>query len=890
MATFVQPTQALPSWLTLVSTEVTDANGDVSTSFATMTLPLTYFGPSIPLGTDGIWTYGGLTPPPSTSSQPTPTPAPSATPSSPTETSSSTTEFTSSSSSTSLSSPTSLSSTTSSLSVPTATPAGTSHGISPATLGAILGSVLGFILLVLIGLVIFLLCRQRQRRQAPEEPGETSSFWNRSTSLFSRPARSAATPIWTGWEIVQPPEYRTHVEEDTRSPGEGSPRGSGEEHDPFLTRRSLRDATFTEEMSQTKSGTETLVSLPAAAVVGGGTTRSSPPRTGHIIDPELLSRMMSEQDEPHTPPPPGIRLVEASPQIGENSPLLPPRRLDPDGLGVLSAVRTSHGSGHSRKDSLDRSLGSQKSLGSLELDPQEGVELLTARRVKVGDTDTPRTISTSLLNDPEAGPSTGYRDPLGLSSLSGRLGRFSWFKRLSGATQSDPHLVIPTVDPYTRTPPRGHSRRDSRSRPSSWRPPANDPDLNPSPNNSRNSRGSNLGYLTAGSRPISSVSARSGTSGNTVYHDAVSTPVSDNYDVPSTIAVIEDSPTVPTFSQSGSSSTPRAGGAGSETLSVPTDPPTYDDSQAQSHASDQGQTVDILDIPAPAPASPFVNARPAFPPGLVALPTPRTWRDSYSSSNSPLTNRSSIGIQIDVLEEEPPLAREGWRNISTGGGDGLRDPRRTTFGMPVVIHQPSHISEEASLHSMRSHLDPYSSHSPSGSAPASHHTLTASGSSRPSGSSHSHDRTMSSNRSLAHSSSVSEFDRRRASEVADVGLSSPPLSAVFGGRSGRGSMGSPPYTRPGSPSSPVRGTFPPINELSASSSRTPLLTNDGTITSSRTNDTNTNSSMTTALTDPITGVRMHFPSVPWRNSLEPEHEEHSWNGSRRSHPPNDDMW
>lgn len=431
-------------------------------------------------------------------------------------------------------------------------------------------------------------------------------------------------------------------------------------------------------MSQTKTGTETLVSLPAAAVVGTGTTRSSPPRTGHIVDPELLNRMMSEQDEPHTPQP-GIRIVEASPQTGESSPLLPPRRIDPDGLGVLSAVRTSRNSGYSHKDSLNQSLGSQKSVGSLEL--EEGAELLTAQRVKLGDTDTPRTISTSLFNDPEAGPSS-YRDPLGLHNLSGRLGRFSWFKRLSGATQSDPHLVIPTVDPYTRTPPRGHSRRESRSRPSSWRPPVNDPDLNPSPDNSRNSRGSNLGYLTAGSRPISSVSARSGASGNTIYHDAVSTPGSDNYDVPSTIAVVGDSPTVPSFSQSGSSSTPRAGAAGSETLSIPTAPPAYSDSQEQYGASDQGQTVDILDIPAPAPASPFVNSRPAFPPGLVPLPTPRAWRDSYSSSNSPNTNRSSAGIQIDVLEEEPPLAREGWRNISTGGGDsGIRDPRRTTFGI-----------------------------------------------------------------------------------------------------------------------------------------------------------------------------------------------------------------
>ena len=193
---------------------------------------------------------------------------------------------------------------------------------------------------------------------------------------------------------------------------------------------------------------------------------------------------------------------------------------------------------------------------------------------------------------------------------------------------------------------------------------------------------------------------------------------------------------------------------------------------------------------------------------------------------------------------------------------------------------------------MRSHLDPYSSHTPAGSAPASHHTLTASGSSsQPTSSSHSHDRSFNSHRSLTHSNSVSEFDRRtRASEVGEVGLASPPLSAVFGGRSGRGSMASPPFTRPGSPSSPIHSNFPPINELAASSPRTPLLTNDGTVTSSRTNGTNTNSSMTTELTDPITGVRMQFPGVPWRTTLEVDQSVNisSWN--RRSNPPQEDTW
>ncbi|CAL1715776.1 unnamed protein product [Somion occarium] len=844
----------------------------------------------IPLGTDGAWTYGGLTSPPSTPPTPTPTLTATATPSLSSSSIPSITSFSSPSDSSSSSITSTQSSVTSSSPLPSPTANG-SRGISAAVLGAILGSVLGFLLLVLLAFIIFLLCRHKRRR-GPD--GQSSSFWNRSTTVPGDEA-NRATPIWTGWEIVEPGASRTHAEEGPRTPGEGSPRGSGEEADPFLTRRSIHSGTVADEMAQTKTGTDTLVSLPAAAVVGGGATRSSPPRAGgHIVPPDVLNRMMSDYEEENTPPP-GIRLVEPSPPAAEYSPLLPPPRLDPDGLNTtdLRPPRGSAGSLHSHAQSI----GSQKSLGSFEFDPQEGAELLTARRVRVGEPGTPRTISTLPSTDPEAGTSPS-RNTLGLNNLGGRLGRLSWFRRMSSAgpaAHSDSQLVIPAVDPYTRTPPRSHSRRDSRSRPSSWRPLSADAETEhaTTPTGNRNSqRESGLGFGLNASRPISSVSARSGTSGNTVYHDALSTPASDNFDVPSTVAVA-GTPMVTTFSESqGSSSTPRAGGGGAYS-SVPTDPPPYESDSTRSDPTE----VDILDIPAPSPASPFSSSRPAFPPGLVALPTPRTWRDSYSSNNSPVTASSSTGIDIDVLEDEPPRAQQGWRSLAGGAGEGgIRDGRRTTFGTPVVVHQQSHTSDEASLHSMRSHLSPNASRSPAGSAPASHHTLTGSNSSRPSA--HSHSRTGSSGLSLSHSSSVSDFDRRRARRgTSDAGeVASPPLSAVFGGRSGRGSMGmtgSPPSSRPASPLSPLspRSLVPHsiMHDVSPSSSRTPLLAGDaqdGTVRSStRTNDTNTNSSMTTALTDPITGAVLHFPSLPWRSTLERDRER-SWPEG----PGPDDMW
>ncbi|KAI0077296.1 hypothetical protein K474DRAFT_1106932 [Panus rudis PR-1116 ss-1] len=960
------PSQPLPSWLTLSSALITDENGGVSTSFATLTLPLTYYGPSIPLGTDGRWTYGGLTPPPSTTAEPTitsppissATPSPTITPSPTTSTLESTTASSSPSPSSELSSALSTSSSPSSS---TTAAAAASHGISAPILGAILGSILGAVLLVLLGLIICLLCRHQRRRRPSDDSGQSSSFWNRSTTLFTRPGsrtdrhRQRQTPIWTGWEMVDPDEYLNRTSgsdrgdgEGRRTPGEGSPRGSGDEIDPFLTRRSIHSGTAADQMSQIKTGTDTLVSVPVAAATGNTAARSSPPATGrHIVPPEELNRMMAEYENT-TPPEANIRIVEASPHVGEHSPLLPPPPLDPDGLGGLNAL----GLRPSRNDS-DRSVGSaaspsrhrsiisqvsQKSAAS-EYDP-DSAELLTARRVHLGTPGTPRTLSTLPLHqDPEAGPSQAVRNMLGLGGLGGRLGRLSWFKRMSGSgspPSSYPGGESTLADPYTRTPPRSHSRHSSRSQRGSWsRLPQNEPDADqssPSPTSRHSHRdsgiglGLGLGLATAGaggsaarltptasSRPISSVSAKSAASGNTVYHDAVSTPVSDSIEFPPPVASSSgatanagpssNAPSAPSplqqsFSQ-GSSDTARF--AGLETIRAvnpPSErPPSYGHDEdsfprlSSSFAPPSGAEIDILDIPAPSPVSPFTSSRPAFPPGLVPLPTPRAWRDSYSSVGTPISAGSSgeAGIGIDILEEEPPAARAGWRSLASGiggggggGSSGSAATRRTTFGnQPVIIqNQPSKSSEEASLHSMRSHLSPYASRSPVGSAPASRHTLTGSGSSRPSAHSHNRSGTGTSG-SLAHSVSVSSFERRPRRR-ADLGeVSSPPLSAVYHRQS---------HTQ-SSPPSPLSPRFPPaiIPDLSAtaspSSSSKPLLSGDGerggTVGSSstaRTEATGTNSSVTTALTDPITGAVMHFPSLPWRSAMDGDHDR-AWSDS-----------
>lgn len=61
------------------------------------------------------------------------------------------------------------------------------------------------------------------------------------------------------------------------------------------------------------------------------------------------------------------------------------------------------------------------------------------------------------------------------------------------------------------------------------------------------------------------------------------------------------------------------------------------------------------------------------------MPQPRTWRDSYGTDASSPTDSSGVGIAIDILDDEPPVAREGWRDMSE------RDGRRRTFGVVSSI-------------------------------------------------------------------------------------------------------------------------------------------------------------------------------------------------------------
>ncbi|KAG2363760.1 hypothetical protein BDR07DRAFT_1403214 [Suillus spraguei] len=203
-------------------------------------------------------------------------------------------------------------------------------------------------------------------------------------------------------------------------------------------------------------------------------------------------------------------------------------------------------------------------------------------------------------------------------------------------------------------------------------------------------RGLGVGHTPAGERPMSSASAKSAISGNTVYHDAVprmGTPVS----FPSRV--------ITPVSQRGSAvpatdfGPPMQSGA----------PPAYD------HPYDLPSSIDILDILAPAPfSSASTNGRPLSP-GLVPLSSRHASRDSSVITGS----SNGAGITIDVLDAEPSRAGDGWRNLAGGFFSASAGPdpseQRTLFGTP----------QRGSFHFMRSHLSLHSARSSSGSAPTS---------------------------------------------------------------------------------------------------------------------------------------------------------------------------
>jgi hypothetical protein len=399
-----------------------------------------------------------------------------------------------------------------------------------------------------------------------------------------------------------------HNNSAERLPGEGSPRGSGEEHDSFLKRSqyatsgdmaqahtSARLVSMSSIPSGVHSSTQNSVDSVSTGASGYGTVVdpsvsmfSNPPASqfGHIIPPSVLLRMVEDTPRDH---------YTIEEQDEQGSPLMPPRPLDPDGVGYA----------YKKSPSL-------RSFGSLQYPDtpnswDETAELMTARKIRVdemGRADAREVPSPTS----ESGPSGIFGGPLAAIS------RMSWFQR---------------------------KPRPSESRPSSYI-----------------SRALNDTDLEAGRRPISGASVQSTESAGSVYHDAPSRPETP---------LLAQPPAALTHSRSRLGQTEESH---SVRVVDPDQPPPYDDYSILDTTSSTVQDVDVLDTPAPRPASLFTasptttvrTAGPAFPPGLAG-------RMSLS------TLGGGVGISIEVLEEEPPAAAAPWRSMA----GGVDPARRLTF-------------------------------------------------------------------------------------------------------------------------------------------------------------------------------------------------------------------
>ncbi|KAF9790370.1 hypothetical protein BJ322DRAFT_1104030 [Thelephora terrestris] len=819
------PTQVLPPWYTLITSTATDAAGDPTATVTTlMRLPLTYYGPSIPLGTDtNIWVYGGPTSPTAASPLPvSPTP-PSSTnvtptlPSSLTTPPSSTLLPTSSTLTSLLSSLTSLPSVTSTGSLLTGSStqtSPTSSSILPAptstaspsrlnktAVGAIAGSIIAALIILLCCLLVLRWRRNTRRRRDGHDLLTPAPERHRHSRLYSFTDDSprGQVPIWTGWSMVHtsaenrsvsvpPVEGGWTLVHDNgsgdRVPGEGSPRGSGEETDPFLRTRhsnqmsqppSARLVTPAPVLDATHNSQDS-TSTGASGygnVVEASQARFShlvpPPVTqwGNILPPTLLTQMV---DEPR-------RHDDIMEEDEEASLLQPPPRLDPDRLGAsrisprpsLQSIRTSRS---------ERSLPIPDTPASWDETPQ----LMTAQRIRVDEMDraearevpSPTTSSPPQLGQP------------GRSNLRSRQG----------------------------TPERQASRPTT---------PHPEPDIEAGPSSRPVERPQRL-------RPVSGHSGTSGESGGTLFHDAQSRS--------ETPPPLPSPP--PALTTNSRSRLPMPEPMQESTSESPTLRVVGHSSQSQSQTDDMDPFADPvgftgvqdpLDLPAPISrfATTSSDREPIFPPGLIIS---RSWMTSSGSGTLGGSDRSDgPAISMDIYEEAPPSVAERWRFITGGTGSG-----RSTQP-PVLIH-PEDVSrsEAGSLHSMRSHFS--SPRSITGSAPTSvfQHTPDSSQGSK------SHGRSQGSRRSLVHQTSISSQGRRR--HRPDTG--EPTLPSPYG-RLSLGAIGT----------SAMRFDFGQ-HDATPSLPATPFsayFTTSGSVNSAGTN-------VTADVVDPVSGVAVRMPRMP----------------------------
>ena len=590
--------------------------------------------------------------------------------------------------------------------------------------GVIVASILGLIFFFVLALFLCLWCRGRRNR--------------RNYNTFSQGIDD---------------DYYFVPEGAGRVPGEGSPRHSGEEQDPFLQQSTAGGASSTAgpssigpggssapaiaagaigaaamtQVPSTQSATRPPVSrVPVPAATSGshssGSTGSNASGFGVLLDrPSLGVQLpsMEEREESGAGNSRPLSDVDMR-RIGRESVL-------PDEYDEYPEEEYAGAYAYSRDSVPPRLVGAAGATAPLlggdehmpltsapsptrELTHQQSLEenatLLTARRVKVEDLG-PRVSPNP--SPASAGPSNaGLLGALGLGGLA-NLGRLSWFNRsASRHSISGPDFTIePFLEKDVETGRQLLSPTDAMRQADSFG------------NRTR-------GVGPDGIRPASGLSARSGASGGTLYHDAESS-------IPGTPSVAH-LPRAVTPADAGAAqgqhSVPEhawlASPLGtSDQLSRMGSPPGYEPPLGTSGATSPMQSptgtsfdhtlpTDILDMPAPAALTHFASisslketatgssggckSAPFPPPGLETV-RPIGWADSVGANASPVgsfgigvnmgaTNvepEHGASITIDILEEAPPDAEHGWRTMSAPTfSDGHNN--RGTFGTVSFIN------------------------------------------------------------------------------------------------------------------------------------------------------------------------------------------------------------
>jgi hypothetical protein len=554
--------------------------------------------------------------------------------------------------------------------------------------GVIVASILGLIFLFVLALFLFLWCKGRRNRQlVPLDEDGGYDVLSASDVEGFRPG-----DVYNG-------------SVGHRVPGEGSPRQSGDEASSFLRQSHAGGPSFAETSTAGAATFAAMSQVPTELGVSHAIPRIPPPTTnsnssgsqssyshasgfGVMIDRpnQGLGQLPSMLEQPegsglsaadlHRLDQENIRndpdMYEDGQYTGAyayatDSLLAPPRLLNPD-YSPLNAEFPSHMSDLSE------------------------AEVLTAERRRIDSLIGPRT-NLEIPGLPDFSESSQRSSSLlGVIGLGGlaNLGRRSWFRNFD----SQRHSPDFTVEPFTEKNPEIDLEMGQGML---------------SPDSIVDSRGRRVGDGPDGTRPLSTSSARSGTSGGTIYHDAQSstpgTPLLPS--LPRAVTPTPASVSSPGNQQATEHRSPLSG------------LPAYNDEDAVQSPGNTDtfnlrlnfdpNAVDILDMPAPAALQHFsslsslrdtttgssLGLKLFFPPGMDTI-KPVGWSDvatEVTDSSPPVSNfggaflnnslSSSGRITIDLLEDAPPGAELGWRSVASAGfGDA---GKRGTFGLVIYF-------------------------------------------------------------------------------------------------------------------------------------------------------------------------------------------------------------